>query len=137
MIEGRYIEIVNLLGTGQSATVYEGEYQDKSVVVKLFRPKQEQRLTTEMETLQQLASVPYLNGLVPALLAVTDNNRSLVLQPVGVPFGLRGPTADDFAQILSIMKKIHALGLVHRDLRLCNIFRHPETQKVGTLPPPK
>jgi hypothetical protein len=46
-------------------------------------------------------------------------------------------TADDFCQLVDILETVHTqYGVVHRDVRLPNFFRDPETGLVLPTPPP-
>ena len=108
------------------------------MVVKSFRPTHQERLVGEYNCLDALKTfVP----LVPAIVGQSDDGTALLLSPVGLPFSSlprRGdlvPCGDDFMQLLSILEQVHATGIVHRDVRLCNFFRHPFTNKVRSLCP--
>lgn len=107
-------------------------------MVKSFKPTHQECLAAEYNWLDKLhALVP----LVPVIVGKSDDGTALLLSPVGHRFSSlpRGeelvPCGDDFAQLLNILEQVHALGIVHRDVRLCNFFRHPATKKVRSLWP--
>jgi len=108
--------------------------QGSSVVVKSFLPTHQGRLDEEHDCLINLQT---LVPLVPKIIGKSDDGTALLLSPVGHPFsampqsGKLVPCGNDFLQLIEILKKVHAMGFVHRDVRLYNFFRHPTTKKVS------
>lgn len=128
-VDGKVVDINAFLGAGASAYAFSGVFNGKEVVVKLFMSHAKTRLRNECICLELLQRTKVLDGLVTSLEAETDSRSALLLYPVGQDFRV---TADNVCQVIDILFKVHSQvnPWVHRDLRFCNIFLHPETQKV-------
>eukprot|EP01118_Nematostelium_gracile_P013194 TRINITY_DN4957_c0_g1_i1.p1 TRINITY_DN4957_c0_g1~~TRINITY_DN4957_c0_g1_i1.p1 ORF type:complete len:609 (-),score=105.51 TRINITY_DN4957_c0_g1_i1:136-1962(-) len=125
-----------VLGTGGSSLVFAGEYKGTRIVVKCFHHKD--HLENERAILDKIAGIPSLNGLTPTVVGVSQDELTLLLTPVGLPFvtyqdeiplsdDLKGKkiwaTKDHFIQLIDILERLHKdLEMVHRDLKLDNWF---------------
>jgi len=155
-MNSKKVTITGLLGVGQSAIVYSGSVEGNAcffksclnddlpgynkgscIVVKSFRSTHQDRLAEEHHSLDILKT---LVPLVPEMRGISDDGTALLLSPVGLRFsslpqhGDLVPCGDDFVQLLNILEQVHAERIVHRDVRLCNFFRHPNTKKVLMKP---
>ncbi|KAL6073720.1 SAM domain (Sterile alpha motif) domain containing protein [Balamuthia mandrillaris] len=134
-----------LLGIGGSAVVYSGQYKGDTVVVKRFNSADNiYHLQNEKRCLEEVQD---LVPSVPKLVADDEEQLVLLLSPVGGHFASRLShctnrntshdrqtmlaMADDFCQLVNILEQVHHnYGLVHRDVRLSNCFRHLDTGTV-------
>ncbi|KAL6076298.1 SAM domain (Sterile alpha motif) domain containing protein, variant 2 [Balamuthia mandrillaris] len=129
-----------LLGIGGSAVVYSGQYKGDTVVVKRFNSADNlYYLQNEKRCLEEVQD---LVPSVPTLVADDEEQLVLLLSPVGGHFASRLShctnhnttmlaMADDFCQLVDILEQVHHnYGLVHRDVRLSNCFRHLDTGTV-------
>jgi hypothetical protein len=145
--EGRSVELERGLGQGTSAVVYAGGIGGEKVVVKCFKDPASMEVESEMlERLKGLA--------VPRLIGRGD--RILVESPIGHPFAaspqaiLEGShlarpavltdkdwpvcaTVDDICQLIDILEKAHAKGVVHRDLNFSNMFLDRSNNKARNV----
>jgi hypothetical protein len=136
VVASKTLILENILGTGASSIVYRGRHEDKAVVVKNFRSISTFRLVSEERNLKTIAP---LVPRVPELVAVSDDNQTLILSPIGTPFAITfgdiqdavGPdpapkpliTANHFSMLIDILHDVHNnFGLVHRDVAIHNMF---------------
>eukprot|EP01136_Pigoraptor_vietnamica_P024397 Opistho-1_new@77416 len=112
-----YLNETRFLGSGACAEVYEAIQQfasSEKVAVKIF-----QNPASKAQELGNLLRVCKL-GLA-ALPRVVDGqyDRHLVLAPVGQHKGL---TLEGVLGILDALERVHALNIVHRDIRPANVI---------------
>eukprot|EP01124_Arcella_intermedia_P036747 TRINITY_DN9696_c0_g2_i4.p1 TRINITY_DN9696_c0_g2~~TRINITY_DN9696_c0_g2_i4.p1 ORF type:complete len:560 (+),score=110.36 TRINITY_DN9696_c0_g2_i4:55-1680(+) len=145
-LEGRTISIVNYLGQGGTSVVYEGQFEGLDVsfsttssfmdlesvfpatpVVKLYRQNAAQYLENEVQILKQLSSV----ASVPKLIG-TIGSRILVTVPMGISLvhSKTNPDAqvkgNHFKELIKTLKIVHELNIVHRDIKLSNVYLNPK-----------
>jgi len=130
-VDSTAVDLHEFVGEGASSMVYLGTYNDKKIVVKHYRPGKEDLLKIEKKNLQLVSD---LQPAVSAFVAASKSGDALLLEPMGEPFNSEDrasfPAYESFAQLIGILKRVHDKGLVHRDVRMCNFFRHPETEEV-------
>jgi hypothetical protein len=128
-VNNQEVFLNKVLGLGGSSVVYEGTYNNKTVVVKHFRPNNNNKLISEVNNLKL---VEKLGDNVTKHLYTTDDKSALLLSPVGIQLA---SILDDykntnkivansfiFNNVISILEKVHKIQLVHRDITLSNIF---------------
>lgn len=113
------------LGLGGSSVVYQSTWKKQPVVVKKFFPQFADRVRKERGNLNNL----YTFGIkhVTQLLGISEDGMSLIVSPVGKPYrkqGVNNIYQKDLCDLLDILHEVHLkAGLVHRDLKLTNMFR--------------
>ena len=125
---GEELELKSLLGTGGTATAYQSTVQlhgkEQPVAVKLLHDGGSSRAAHEVAILQHLQGC---NGIV-RLVGPLDDGAGLVLQPVGKSLAalkeaLDSPTLFEcMPALLDAVREVHDRGVVHRDLRSCNLL---------------
>lgn len=117
------ISVVGLgefLGQGASSLVYAAHGRE-DCVVKLL--DDEKAAEAEASTLRALGSVPELEN-VPRLLL--HSGRGLLLSPRAQPLPRGALRARHVLQALEALRRAHAAGWVHRDVRPANLLWVPD-----------
>ena len=132
-VDGSIVEITRYLGEGSSSVVWQGKHKERDVVVKIFRAGHEHDLEAEKCNLDAVKDVAGVTKYVASV-----GGGILLLSPVGTPFSSHGhegtilPSAEHFAQLVSIVEAVHKHArLLHRDLSLNNFFLGPDGKVRG------
>jgi len=121
---GTQAKILGLLGQGSSSVAYAGTVGGVPVVVKKYREGKNKKFQQERLILNSLNM--NMDGLCTILGSSGDN--TLILSPVCRHFGKETsaktsrPTLNQLEDLIDIISELHKNGVVHRDLKLSNIY---------------
>jgi len=105
-----------VLGRGLTSVVYQGELNKEKVAIKYYDTKFASFYHNELSTLQKLGQSTY----IPTVLSRDDSGPYFVMSPVGK--ALETITSDLVIQLLHVLETAHKRGIVHRDIRPCNLL---------------
>lgn len=118
------LQLAYALGRGSSCVAYFSKYDEKECVAKIFKKKE--RFENEKKIIQLVSKkcLPHVPTYVTDFF--TNNEYMLVVTPVGQPVvpsqnGER-TVGSDLANIVSVLRNAHSLGICHRDVKPDNIF---------------
>jgi hypothetical protein len=125
MVDNAVVEFGPYLGEGSSAIVWQGKHKRRDVVVKVFRRDRAADLDAERNNLNKVKG---LKGVTKYEGHAADAN-ALLLSPIGMRFVSHGrdsttilPSAEHFMQLVGVIKQVHDIKLLHRDLNWSNFF---------------
>ncbi|RIB28000.1 kinase-like domain-containing protein [Gigaspora rosea] len=113
------IRLKGYLGKGASSTVYEIEFENTPSAIKILK--------SGYTTVNEVRALRFLNGHnfpnVP--IRVAHNSNSIIIRPVCKQIGKQIDNKFQVShaqQLLHLLKRIHILGIYHRDVRPENIL---------------
>ena len=114
-VTGLWLE--DYLGSGSVSVVYKGSYQGDSVVVKVYNSTD--CLHHEKSILEKLCAseVPNVPKIKKAI------TKALILMPVAEHLEARCVKKGDVHKIVTTLHRAHHSGIVHRDIRIPNLFK--------------
>ncbi|CAH1763723.1 946_t:CDS:2, partial [Entrophospora sp. SA101] len=126
--KGEEIKLSRSIGVGRTSVVYEGIYNDNEVAVKVLKdPQFLYCFKLEVNVMQKLAE---LNSsvLLKCLFTNIDDYNSDDSDPIFVVlFPLcrqyKNWRKEDIPPIIDTLKKVHDMGIIHRDFRKWNLLR--------------
>ena len=124
------IRLLKWLGHGRTAQVFEGivlkgQHADHRIAVKIARNSMCKKIREEVEILTTLKGS---DGIPNVLFS---NENSFVMKPLC--YKIYSFNKLDLDRIIKIIQNVHAQGIVHRDLRRCNILRDRDTGTVQVM----
>jgi serine/threonine protein kinase len=121
---------VSFLGAGATSSVYEcrlpnSQGEVEAVAAKV--PLEPHTTSHEQRVLQELAAAGGGCPCIPRIMGLLDNNKGLLLGPVGKPLAAEGMLTahpqlfNGFGGLVHALYTAHGLGWVHRDVRPDNL----------------
>ncbi|CAJ0835546.1 92_t:CDS:2 [Entrophospora sp. SA101] len=124
------IKLLKWLGHERTAQVFEGivlkgQHADHRIAVKIARNSMCKKIKEEVDILTTLKGS---DGIPNVLFS---NENSFVMKPLC--YKIYSFNKLDLDRIINIIQNVHTQGIVHRDLRRCNILRDRDTGTVHVM----
>lgn len=108
-----------LIATGSTSLVFQGVVENEGVILKQSNKNFENVAQHEEEVLNKLRMGGISEGLP---IVIERDGGKLLMKPVALPFNTELRIAH-MSQLLALLKKVHNLGYVHRDIRMANLMK--------------